>query len=500
MEKYRCQGVITVFVSIISVLFLSLICTLAESARVQGARARAAAVVDMGLFSVFGEYEADILERYDVLFLDGAYGTDDFEPERIALRLREYMEYNVHPEKDLNIRGKMQMFPMAVSDLTVSNYMLATDEDGAAFYQQAVRNLKANLGSELAAKYLEQSKEARRQEAAAKEYEDSERAAQENMDVLKEQKNQQESEIAEQETQEAEQAESQEPVRNPLDSIKEIKQQGILNLVMKDPASVSSKAIDIAECPSGRELEKGNMPVVKTETGIIAEGLFQQYLAEHFSCMTEVGEDNVLDYQLEYIIAGKKSDVENLKNVVHRLLLLREGVNFLYAMGDSNMRTQADTLALAIATSLGLPFLSSTLSAALMLGWAYGESLLEVRTLLSGGKIPLLKNRENWKLSLENLGRLAELLSECDEGGGEGQNYEEYLRVLMMIGKTGSYPMRALDMIEGTKKGSKADHWIVKVETETGWDMKSVFLRVPAVFLGTANQGTNYNVKASFAY
>lgn len=57
MGCHKPKGAITVFLSLVSVLFLSLICTLAESARTQGARVKAEAVLNMGLFSVFGEYE-----------------------------------------------------------------------------------------------------------------------------------------------------------------------------------------------------------------------------------------------------------------------------------------------------------------------------------------------------------------------------------------------------------------------------------------------------------
>ena len=57
MGRYRAKGVITVFFSLTSVLILSLICTTLESARVQGARAQAANIADMGNYSVFGEYE-----------------------------------------------------------------------------------------------------------------------------------------------------------------------------------------------------------------------------------------------------------------------------------------------------------------------------------------------------------------------------------------------------------------------------------------------------------
>ncbi len=69
---YRNKGTITVFLSLISMLFLSLFCTMAESVRVQAARFQAAAAFDMGLFSVFGEYDRVLLEEYDLWFLDGA--------------------------------------------------------------------------------------------------------------------------------------------------------------------------------------------------------------------------------------------------------------------------------------------------------------------------------------------------------------------------------------------------------------------------------------------
>ena len=83
MKTYRCKGTITVFLSLISVLFLSLLCTTVESARIQGARAKAAAALDMGLFSVFGEFENSVLEQYDVFFLDGACGTGSYSQKTL---------------------------------------------------------------------------------------------------------------------------------------------------------------------------------------------------------------------------------------------------------------------------------------------------------------------------------------------------------------------------------------------------------------------------------
>ena len=60
---YRNKGTITVFLSLISMLFLSLFCTMAESVRVQAARFQAAAAFDMGLFSIFGAVKSKKSEK-----------------------------------------------------------------------------------------------------------------------------------------------------------------------------------------------------------------------------------------------------------------------------------------------------------------------------------------------------------------------------------------------------------------------------------------------------
>lgn len=187
MKRYRCRGTITVFLSLVSVLFLSLVCTMVESARLQGARAWAAAVTDMGIFSVFGEYSTEILEKYDVLFLDGSYGNGEFEEERIALQMREFMRYNANPAEEMKLIKGRNLFPMEIEKCEVSGYTLATDEDGEAFYQQAVRNVKENLGTELLLKYQEARKEAERQQEAADIYEKKDGIDWDNLEGLERQ-------------------------------------------------------------------------------------------------------------------------------------------------------------------------------------------------------------------------------------------------------------------------------------------------------------------------
>lgn len=101
MKRCYGKGTISVFLSLVSVLFLSLLCTAEESARMEGCRAKAAAALDMGMFSVMGEFERELLERYDVFFLDGAAGSGSFNQDQLNQALQEYMAYNISPNKGL---------------------------------------------------------------------------------------------------------------------------------------------------------------------------------------------------------------------------------------------------------------------------------------------------------------------------------------------------------------------------------------------------------------
>lgn len=66
MCREKEKGAITVFLSLTCILFLALICSVVESARVQGARAQTANITGMGNFSVLGEFEKALLDQYEI--------------------------------------------------------------------------------------------------------------------------------------------------------------------------------------------------------------------------------------------------------------------------------------------------------------------------------------------------------------------------------------------------------------------------------------------------
>lgn len=500
MKEYRCQGTITVFLSLISVLFLSLLCTSVESARMQGSRAKAAAALDMGLFSVFGEFENGLLEKYDLFFLDGAQGTGSFSTANLNEKLKSYMKYNVQPNKGMLLKG-FDPFALSLEETQITGIQLATDENGAAFYQQAVRFMKENMGTELINELLKRNEDARKMQEAGELYEQREKNINEQLEQIEAEQKEKEEQMTESETEVLPAVPEEE---NPLSVIGKLKKQGLMKLVLGEK-KISDKTLG-TNIPSGRMRNTGNLDVEKEHSGLTADLLFQEYLFQRFSLFTDEKKEGVLDYELEYILCGKNTDEKNLKSVITRLLLLREGTNFLYLVNDPVKKQEADGMAMLLTGWIPIAGVQAVTSYALLLAWAYGESLLDVRELLAGGSVPLLKEAGNWKLSLEQIPDLLELLEGTDGSSRDGVSYEGYLQILFTLGSSKKYPMRALDMIEGylrTRPGLanfRADYMVSKIEARAHFKIPPVFLKISNAFLKTGITKQDYEISGSFAY
>ena len=134
----------------------------------------------------------------------------------------------------------------------------------------------------------------------------------------------------------------------------------------------------------------------------------------------------------EYAIGGKRDDMENLKSVVYRLLAVREASNLMYLCGSPARCAEADEMALIISTILFIPEAYALVSFVLKICWAYGESILDIRELLDGGKIPLLKDDTSWQLSLNSLSGLL-IQGDEERHSSEGLDYQWYLRLLLLM-------------------------------------------------------------------
>lgn len=445
------KGSITVFLTLILSLILTLVCTSIQSVRTAAARTQILCSMDIGLYSLFGEYDRTILEEYDLFALD-AGGSDGM----LALaKIYDEMENYVTPV----LKQNSQKLSLLQGGFT--GCRLLTDEQGEPFYQQAVEYMKDTLGSQGIQLLLnkmderksktqesEQKGEQAEQESALESYEAEMDDAAKNSQAAKEEAAL-EAGNAFGSGENTSQSTNAVPVTNPITTIKRIMKMGILELVLPIKQGISDAEINKKNLVSGRKLQQG-IPMVsemEKDASYTSQVLFQQYLMDHLGNYRQPAEKG-LKYQMEYILFGKDTDLDNLKSMANKLLLIREGVNMAAILADSVKRAQVQTLAAAIASAFLVPPATAAIEAALMLCWAFAESILDVRELFAGGKVSLVKSAQEWQLSLENLQNLLDGLDSIRKGSSSGMDYEDYLQVMLLTQSKGQKLMRGMDMLE----------------------------------------------------
>lgn len=432
------QGQITIFLSLILSLLLSLICTAAEAARVEGIMLQGKTAVQMAESSLLSRYQPELLDQYDVFFIDGTFGKNNFSTDRIENWVSDVFSYNLHTRKNLSLGNEMSFFNCGVSYLELDNFCLATDAQGYEFYKQAIAYEKNKLGIELLEQLVGQAEQGEEFQAEGERLKQEEAAQKETMNRLEE------------ENRETEHAFSQEDFKdgNPLGGVEASKATGILSLIMGSK-TISGKTVNQELLASGRELLVGSGEEEEdTFFGSLEDQvLFGEYVMEKFHHALSEDKGVGLSYELEYILIGKDSDKENLQGVLDQLLLLREGMNYLYLHTDSQKMAEADALAISLVGFTGLAPLVVAMRELLLLGWAYAESVMDLQSLMDGGTLALWKTSENWKMGLSGIGNLS---------GGEGAkreekgglSYEGYLRLLLDLQGGKQKVMRVLDLIE----------------------------------------------------
>ncbi len=449
----RKNGSVTIFLALIMSLMVALVAGCLVSVQQASARVQIANAADIGLYSLFAQYDSCLLEEFQLFYLDGGFQNGELNLGKVYDTVAEYME----PVLNQNYQR------LTLESGGITGYRLATDNQGQSFRDQAIAYMKETLGTQgiqLLLNKVERGSEHVQEQQSTKEnaqqgnrLEDYDRALENATGNVQEV----EGEGATESGGEVEAVIPVEPVENPIDTIREIQSMGILELVLSNPSEVSQKQTEVSLLVSNRQLQTGMgiFEGMATETWSSDRILFQEYILQQVGNYTRPVSDGVLSYPLEYIIGKHGSDVENLKSVAHRLLLIREGINFVYLLGDGAKRTQAASLATAISAGLLIPMAESIVEMVLLACWAYGESILDVRELLTGGKVPLIKTAENWQLELENLAQLMGRLDTDRRNDDNGMSYEDYLRVLLYLEHSETQTMKCLDAFELTVRGKE---------------------------------------------
>lgn len=490
--RSRDRGSVTYYLCLVLLVLLGVIFAGISACRQAAARAVISCAAEEGLYSVFAQYDRELFERYGLLFVDAGYGTGSLHMAKILEETEEYSGYILDPYRGREAAGLLSggagllgLVPDP-SGSAVTGYVLATDQDGAAFRRQVCEQMKEQIGPD-ALKALKNRLSSGSEEITGQK--NRRQAIREDKAELyhAEDEVRRPSGDAEEETEEGEDPPA-ERIRNPITIISRLKEEGILALAVPDAGRIPAGEISPGETVRSGDLNTGMNMAPADWDGNEASLYLTEFLCRYFPCYTDASEEETPVCQAEYAVGGFASDRENLEAVLDRILVIREASNMLYLMTDPARRAEADAMAVRLAAAVLQPELEPAISFGLKAAWAFGESVVDCRTLLSGGKIPLAKTQQSWQLDLDSLADLTEVADSRRKSSENGLAYTDYLRLLLMTKGESDLTESAMDLVQRNMRKGRASFRL-----DCCLDALAAELRVKA---GTAE----YTVCRSYGY
>lgn len=404
----KADGSISIFLALTITMILAFCMILVESAREKTMLLKAEIVFDACVNSAMAEYHQILWEKYDVFYIDASYRSGFPNYEFIKNRFKHYANENLRYDTG-------GWLALSYEGATMSEVLLATDKGGADFFQKAIKATQiADMLSawEEVASYINTLEE---------HIEISDMLEQSQVDITKQIEEANGTEVFVNETKTEIIA-----IENPIEKIQT--GNALLRAIVGKEMMLSQKIINLTSVASHRMLAVGNPMVSNEEITIWDKALYCAYVKEHFGNYKKPAEDAALSYEMEYIICGKESDIQNLEAIAMRLLLIREADNYLALLQNEAKKIEAH--ALATTTANIATWLEPVVYQAILIYWAYEMSIEELQTLFSGGEIPLFKSilRESQvEISL---------------------NYEQYMLLLLLLQNRENLSMHTIDLIE----------------------------------------------------
>lgn len=464
------RGSLTIFSSLTMMLVATFLLALLEASHYielkRIGEINAASVTE----SAFAGYLPPLWENYHLLGR-AVSGEDSLQLESLENELLELSDTNMYPVRGWSWRHNL--LQMDTLDVEMVQCRLITDDDGRVF-EAATAGYMRNLLQINAVQQLLNNRN--------------------SVDALMNQSPSWEDAVYRAQAAITE-AEGGSGDDNILSTFSKDVEKGILELVLKNPDEVSQKAINTGAVVSNRTLAKGNQ-----ETEIACDALdlllMDMYLLRYMSGYDKVYPNRALDYEKEYIIGGKSSDIENLRAVVGRILAIREAANFMYLSSDTEKCEAAQLVAEGIALLLANPELAEVIKWGLIAAWAYAESILDVRALLAGERIATFKTDSQWTSDLSILGELGSSFIKA-KSCENGMTYGDYVGILLVAHGVDTLAYRSMDVMEASirildeYRQFRMDHLIIDAEFAYSYESGPIFMK---------KGGYHYYVNKKYSY
>ncbi|MBO4324224.1 MAG: hypothetical protein J5845_02325 [Lachnospiraceae bacterium] len=163
-------------------------------------------------------------------------------------------------------------------------------------------------------------------------------------------------------------------------------------------------------------------------------------------------EENVLDYQLEYILFGKKADQDNLRRAAASILGIRLLLNVIHTFTNPMKKNRAMTTAIEIFGD-SFPFLIKACTYVILFSWGLQNARLEAAEILKGKRVPFLVTASTFQVSYEEILTMnkeirMERAEQYEDAKGVAPNYGTYLTLFLLLSKERNIVFRSMDLMQ----------------------------------------------------
>ncbi|MDR0876288.1 MAG: DUF5702 domain-containing protein [Clostridiales Family XIII bacterium] len=165
--------------------------------------------------------------------------------------------------------------------------------------------------------------------------------------------------------------------------------------------------------------------------------------------------------EVEYLIAGYRSDDSNYSSIKMRLRVLFAGLNEVSLHNDAAKMAICLEIGGPLAVAAGLP---PEVGQEIVAGvWVSGETENDINLLEAGKKVSLFKTQGQWAtqniVDIWNGWTDGSLVEPAD---GSGLNYKDYLRVLLFMLDRETKLLRMMDLMQINLKGTYAGDFLMR--------------------------------------
>lgn len=489
----KTYGNVTILLTLTLTTIIFFIFTILESARITSIKTYYTDVSQLAADSLFGNYCYELFEDYGLFAINLA-----------DINCSEYLtsiaEANISPRTPTDIFSDNYNFLQGqINDVEILSTTKLTDNDGAAFYEQVKSYMKYKELGQISQSLISASNSFK-----VDIYDftnDNQSPPDIDLSIL-------DNPPIEDRRECLDISNSQATIykQNMSDHIANIIQQNLLLLLVDNTNDISTTTVDKLTLPSLNTQLSDQASVIgegyiKSNEHISLERIaMEEYVSSLFNCYTNKQHSSLLNYELEYIINGAASDDANLLNTAIKLIFMRASLNASYIISDSAKRTAAHDLAQKCTG--GGPISTAITEFAIISSWSTAEGIIDVKDLLSGKKVPLIKDSKTWTLSLDGICKLSPD-SVSANNGKEGYDYCFYLKLLLTAQNELALRFRTMDLIQldmalNYNETFRINSCICGADIKYSYSIKKTFFSFGN--FGATDFATHYDITTSYKY